>query len=135
MLLSFCELDIYFPAFVGNVKCKLLEHDYMEEFRCIWNYETTSLALSCVSGKRSAQLSRSLRVMPVEDCDIPARHEAVVKGRLASKDVYGEGMLVPLKKLIHEHGIVVAYALVSVKGDETNVLVHVFNPSENDVTV
>lgn len=32
-------------------------------------------------------MNKSFRVMSVEDCDIPARHEAIVKGRLASRDV------------------------------------------------
>lgn len=73
--------------------------------------------------------------MSVEDCDIPAGHEAIVKGRLASRDVYGEGVLVLLKKFIHEHGRMVAHALISVKSNEIDVLVRVFNPSDNDVKV
>lgn len=107
----------------------------MEEFRGIWNSETTSLVLSCVLGKRRNQMNKSSRVMSVEDCDIPAGHEAIVKGKLASRDVYGEGMLVPLKKFIHEHGILVAHALISVKSNEIDVLVRVFNPNDNDVNV
>lgn len=41
----------------------------------------------------------------------------------------------PLKKFIHEHGIMVAHALISVKSNEIDVLVRVFNPSDNDVKV
>lgn len=44
-----------------------------------------------------------------------------MKGRLASRDVNGEGMLVPLKKFIHEHGIMVAHALISLKSNEIDV--------------
>lgn len=40
-----------------------------------------------------------------------------------------------IKKFIHEHGIVVAHALISVKSNEIDVLVRVFNPSDNDVKV
>lgn len=90
MLLSFCDLDINFRVFVRKVKCNLLGQDFMEEFRGILDYETTSLVLSCVLGKRRNNMSKSSRVMSVEDCDIPAGHEAIVKGRLASRDVYGE---------------------------------------------
>lgn len=114
---------------------QLTEQDFMEEFRGIWDYETTSLVLSCVLGKRRNKRNKSSRVMSVEDCDIPAGHEAIVKGRLASRDVYGEGVLVPLKKFIHEHGIMVAHSLISVKSNEIDVLVRVFNPSDNDVEV
>lgn len=42
-------------------------------------------------------INKSSRVMSVEDCDIRAGHGAIVKGILASRDVYGEGVLVPLK--------------------------------------
>lgn len=137
MLLSFGDLDIHFRVFEGKMKCNLLGQDFMEEFRGIWDYETTSLVLtcSCVLGKRRNKMNKSSRVMSVEDCDIPAGHEAIVKGRLASRDVYGEGVLVPLKKFIHEHGIMVAHALISVKNNEIDVLVRVFNPSDNDVKV
>lgn len=76
-------------------------------------------------------MNKSFRVMSVEDCDIPARHEAIVKGRLASRDVYGEGVLVPLIK----HVIMVAHALISVKSNEIDVLVRVFNRSDKDVKV
>lgn len=37
----------------------------------------------------------------VEDCDIPAGHEAIVKGRLASKDVYCEGVSVSAVKEVY----------------------------------
>lgn len=135
MILSFGDLDIHFRVFVEKVKCNLVGQDFVEEFRGVWNYETTSLVLSCVLGKRRNHMNKSSRVMSVEDCDIPARHEAIVKGRLARRDVYGEGMLVPLKKFIHEHGIMVAHALISVKNNEIDVLLRVSNPSDNDVKV
>lgn len=135
MLLSFGVLDIHFRAFVGKVKCNLLGQDFMEEFRGIWDYGTTLLVLSCVLGKRRNKMNKSSRVVSVEDCDIPAGHEAIVKGRLASRDVYGEGVLLPLKNFIHEHGIMVAHALISVKSNEIDVIVRVFNPSDNDVKV
>lgn len=90
MVLSFGDLDIHFRVFVGKVKCNLLGQDFMEEFRGIWDYETTSLVLSCVLGKWRNKMNKSSRVMSVEDCDIPAGHEAIVKGRLASRDVYDE---------------------------------------------
>lgn len=135
MVLSFGDLDIHFRVFEGKMKCNFLGQDFMEEFRGIWDYETTSLVLSCVLGKRRNKMNKSSRVMSVEDCDIPAGHEAIVKGRLASRDVYGEGVLVLLKKFIHEHGRMVAHALISVKSNEIDVLVRVFNPSDNDVKV
>lgn len=135
MLLSFGVLDIHFRAFVGKMKCNLLGQDFMEEFRGIWDYDTTWLVLSCVLGKRRNKMNKSSRVVSVEDCDIPAGHEAIVKGRLASTDVYGERVLLPLKKFIHEHGIMVAHALISVKSNEIDVIVRVFNPSDNDVKV
>ncbi|XP_065943822.1 dentin sialophosphoprotein-like [Magallana gigas] len=96
-------INIHFRAFVGKVKCNLLGQDFMEEFRGIWDYDTTLLVLSYVLGKRRNKMNKSSRVVSVEDCDIPAGHEAIVKGRLASRDVYGEGVLLPLKKFIHEH--------------------------------
>lgn len=40
-----------------------------------------------------------------------------------------------IKKFIHEHDIMVAHALISVKSNEIDVLVRVFNPSDNDVKV
>lgn len=90
MVLSFGDLDIHFRVFVGKVKCNLLGQGFMEEFRGIWDYETTSLVLSYVLGKWRNKMNKSSRVMSVEDCDIPAGHEAIVKGRLASRDVYDE---------------------------------------------
>lgn len=39
--------------------------------------------------------------MFVEDCDILVGYEVIVKGRLVSKDVYDEGVLVLLKKFIY----------------------------------
>lgn len=41
----------------------------------------------------------------------------------------------PLKKFIYEHGIMVANALLSIKSNEIDLLVRVFNPSDNDVKV
>lgn len=101
MLLSFGDLDICFRVFVGKVKCNLLGQDFMEEFKGIWDYETTSLVVICVLGKMRSKMNKSSRVMSVEDCDIPAGHEAIVKGRLASKDVYCEGVSVSAVKEVY----------------------------------
>lgn len=57
MLLLFDDLDIHFRVFVGKVKCNLLGQDFMEEFRGIWDHETTSLVLSCVLGKRRNKMN------------------------------------------------------------------------------
>lgn len=81
MLLSFGVLDIHFRAFVGKMKCNLLGQGFMEEFRGIWDYDTTWLVLSCVLGKKRNKMNKSSRVVSVEDCDIPAGHEAIVSER------------------------------------------------------
>lgn len=69
--------------------------------------------------------------MFVEDCDILVRYEVIVKGRLVSRDVYGEGVLVLLIKYV----IMVVYVLILVKSNEIDVLVCVFNLSDKDVKV
>lgn len=107
----------------------------MEEFRGIWDYDIIWLVFSCVLGKRRNMMNKSFRVVFVEDCDILVGYEVIVKERLVSRDVYGEGVLLLLKKFIYEYCIMVVYVLILVKSNEIDVIVCVFNLSDNDVKV
>ena len=131
MILTFGNLDVYFRVFVGGVKCNLLGQDFMEKFECQWDYSSDSVILNCARTENYQEFSG--RVVSVETSAIPPRHEAVLKSRVISGADIGDGILVPIKRFVHSHGLVVAHVLVNARNSV--IYVRVFNPSDREICV
>ena len=131
MILTFGNLDVYFRVFVGGVKCNLLGQDFMEKFECQWDYSSDSVILNCARTENYEEISG--RVVSVETSAIPPRHEAVLKSRVISGADIGDGILVPIKRFVHSHGLVIAHVLVNARNSV--IYVRVFNPSDREICV
>ena len=131
MILTLGDVDVCFRVFVGGVKCNLLGQDFMLRYECQWDYRSDSLILNCVH--TSDYEERSCRVVTAENVGVPPRHEAVLKSRVLGGGNTGDGVLVPMKKFVHTHGLAIAHVVVTAKNSD--VYVRVFNPGDGEICV
>lgn len=131
MLLSFPEFQVIFRVFVADVKSNLLGQDFISKFHCQWDY-----CFNVCHLKADADgVLRGYSIVSVEDNVVPAHHESVLKATFNSSVDTSDGILLPLKTFVLNHGLAVAREVVKSTCGENHIYVRVFNPCDRDVYV
>ncbi|CAG2223354.1 unnamed protein product [Mytilus edulis] len=84
MTLSFDEFFVQFPIIVGGVRHNLLGENFLQTFRCEWDWDSLSLEISGrnIPFHEQNESVRSSRVVSLETVTVPAKHEIVVRSGL-----------------------------------------------------
>ncbi|CAG2199674.1 unnamed protein product [Mytilus edulis] len=79
MTLSFDEFCVQFPIIVGGVRNNLLGENFLQSFRCEWDWDSLSLEISGrnIPFHEQNECVRSSRVVSLETVTVPAKHEIV----------------------------------------------------------
>lgn len=78
---------------------------------------------------------RGYCIVSVEDSTVPAHNESVIKAKFNRSVDTSDGILLPLKTFVINHGLAVAQEIVKSKCSKNHIYVHVFNPRDCDVYV
>ncbi|CAC5382509.1 unnamed protein product [Mytilus coruscus] len=137
MTLSFDEFCVQFQIIVGGVRNNLLGEDFIQSFRCQWDWDSLSLEISSrnIPFHEQNECARSSRVVSLETVTVPAKHEIFVRSGITRKvstssaDI--NGVLSPDRNFMTKYGLALARVLVN--ASQGMVYARLFNPNSTDI--